>query len=145
MVHKVNDVKWIVCLPKILVKISKKEIIIKEKKVKDQIRKIASQEKHPRKNLRKIWVYKNNLIFLKELSRLQKLHFPLKDGYFWPSLEKQFSQAFFPVSFFLRPRKKYIGKKRRRNSVNSSKVRRNTSPQERWKNYAKRRKSQTYT
>ena len=57
-------------------------------------------------------------------------------------------QAFFPVSFFLRPRRKYIGKKKkiRRNSVNenSIKVRRNTSPHERWKNYAKLRQSQTY-
>ena len=38
-------------------------------------------------------------------------------------------------------------KKPRRNSVyeNSSKVRRNTSPQERWKNYEKRKQSQTNT
>ena len=64
------------------------------------------------------------------------------------SLEEHFLQAFFPVSFFLRPRRKYIGKKKktRRNSVNenSIKVRRNTSPHERWKNYAKLRQSQTY-
>ena len=55
-------------------------------------------------------------------------------------------RAFFPVSFFLRPRRKYTGKKTRRNSVNenSSKVRRNTSPEECWKNYAKRRQSQSY-
>ena len=83
------------------------------------------------------------------LSRLQKLHFPLKDyvdGYFLLSLEEHFSQAFFPVSFFLRPRRKYTGKKLRRNSVNenSGKFKRNTSPQERCKNYAKRRQSQTY-
>ena len=55
-------------------------------------------------------------------------------------------RAFFPVSFFLRPRRKYTGKKPRRNLVNenSSKVRRNASPEERWKNYAKRRQSQSY-
>ena len=55
-------------------------------------------------------------------------------------------QAFFPVSFFLRPRRKYNVKKPRRNSVNenSSELRRNTSPQGHWKNYAKRRQSQTY-
>ena len=87
-----------------------------------------------------------SLIFLKELLRLQKLHFPLKDcmdGYFWLS----FLQAFFPVSFFLRLRRKHTGRKPRRNSVSeksSKKFRRNTSPQERWKNYEKRRLSQIY-
>ena len=42
--------------------------------------------------------------------------------------------------FFLRPRKKCTTKKPRRNSVseNSSNVRRNVSPEERWKNYAER-------
>ena len=69
------------------------------------------------------------------------------DEYFWLSLGKHFLRAFFPVSFFLRPRRKYTGKKPRRNSVNEnlSKVRRNTSLKERSKNYAKRRKSQSYT
>ena len=58
-----------------------------------------------------------------------------------------FFVGFFPVSFFLKPRRKYTGKKPCRNSINenSSKVRRNTSPEERWKNYAKRRQSQSYT
>ena len=129
-----------------LLKFSKKDIIAKESKVKDQIRKIASQKKHPRKNLR-IWVYTNHMIFLKELSRLQKLHFPVKgytEGYFWLSLEEHLLQASFPVFF---SRRKYTAKNPHRNSVNenSSKVRRNTSPQERWKNYAKRRQWQTYT
>ena len=58
---------------------------MKEREVKDQIRKIASQKKHPRKNLPKILVYTNHVIFLKELSRLQVLYFLLKeymDGYF---------------------------------------------------------------
>ena len=42
------------------------------------------------------------MIFLKELSRLQKFYFLLKeciDGYFWLSLEEHFLQAFFPVFF----------------------------------------------
>ena len=65
-------------------------------------------------------------------------------------LEKEFGGTFFDVffaGFFLRSRRKIHQKKTSRNSVNenSSKVRRNTSPQEFWKNYAKRRQSQTYT
>ena len=58
---------------------------MKEREVKDQIRKIASQKKNPRKNLLKILIYTNHVIFLKELSRLQILYFLLKeymDGYF---------------------------------------------------------------
>ena len=41
---------------KVLLKISKKDIIIKEKKVIDQIRKNVSQKKHPR-NIRIIWYF----------------------------------------------------------------------------------------
>ena len=52
---------------------------MKEREVKDQIRKIASEKKHPRKNLPQMLVYTNHVIFLKELSRLQKLHFLLKE------------------------------------------------------------------
>ena len=142
MVHKVNDVKEIAYLPNVLLKILKKDIIIKEKKVKDQIRKNYLPEEAPEE-------YTNHLIFLKELSRLRKFNFPLKvymNGYFL-SLEEHFLKAFLTVSFFLRPRRKYTGKKTRRNSVNenSSKFRRNASPQGRWENYAKRRQSQTYT
>ena len=48
--------------------------------MKDEIQKNVSQKKHPRKNFPKTRVYTNHLIFLKELSRLQKLHFPLKDS-----------------------------------------------------------------
>ena len=83
--------------------------------------------------------------FLKELSRLQKIDY--KDGYFWLSLEEHFFCGLFPAVFFLRPRRKYTGKKTRRNSVNenSSKVCSNTSLEERWRNYAKRRQSQRYT
>ena len=53
----------------------------------------------------------------------------------------------FPGLFFLGQGENTPWKKPRRNSVNenSSKIRRNTSPQERWKNYAKRRQWQTYT
>ena len=150
MVRKVNDVKQIVYLPKVLRKLSKKDSIIKEREVTGQIWKIASQKKHPRNNLPKIWVYTNHVTFLKELSRLQKLYFLLKeymDGYFWLSLEKHFLQAFFPVFFPLLKEKIHREKNPRRNSVNenSRKFRRNTSLQEHWKNYAKCRQSQTYT
>ena len=58
---------------------------MKEREVKDQIRKISSQKKNPRKNLPKILIYTNHVIFMKELSRLQILYFLLKeymDGYF---------------------------------------------------------------
>ena len=121
-----------------------KRKILKERKVKDQIRKIVSQKKHPR-----TWIYTNHSIFLKEVSGLLKLYFPLKDlimeGYFWLSLGNIFC-GFLVVSFFLRgvfcsPEKnseKLINE-------NLSKVRWNTSPQKRWKNEAKRRQSQTYT
>ena len=47
----------------------------KRKKVKRQIRKIASQKKHPMENPRKIWVYTSHLIFMKELSRFLKIVF----------------------------------------------------------------------
>ena len=118
-------------------------------------RKISSQKKGKSRiksekllpSLPRIWVYTNHVISLKELSRLQNLHFPLKeymDRYFWLSLDEHFLQAFFPV--FLSKRK-YTATKPHRNSVNenSSKVRGSTSPQEGWKNYAKSKQSQTYT
>ena len=54
-------------------------------------------------------------------------------------------QAFFSVIFPSAKEKIHREKKTRRNSVNVRKVRRNTSLQERWKNYAKRRQSQTYS
>ena len=70
----------------------------------------------------------------------------LTDIFYW--VWRNIFCKLFSRSFFLRPRRKYIGKKKkiRRNSVNenSIKVRRNTSPHERWKNYAKLRQSQTY-
>ena len=58
-----------------------------------------------------------------------------------------FFSGFFPGSFFLGQGENTPRKKPRRNSFNgnSSKARRNTIPQERWKNYAKRRQLQTYT
>ena len=89
-----------VYLPKVLLKFSEEDVIIKQRKVRDQIQKISSQKKHPRKNLPKIWVYTNHVIFLKELSRIEKLDFPLKEymgGYFKLRLEESFLQAFFPV------------------------------------------------
>ena len=80
----------------------KKDIIIKERKVKGQIRKIASQKKYPRENLPKVWVYTNHVIFLKKFSRLQKFYFLVKeymDGYIWLSLKEHFLQAFLPIFF----------------------------------------------
>ena len=128
MVHKLNDVKKIVYLRKVLLKFSKKDIIIRERKVKDQIRKIASQKKHPKENLPKIWVYMNHAIFLNELSRLQKFSENTLERVYGRSLQEHFLQAFFQV-FFLRPRRKYTAKILRRNSVNenSSKFRRNAN------------------
>ena len=65
---------------------------------------MASQTKHTRENFPKILVYTNNLIFLKELSRWQKLHFPLKSiwtdifDWVWRNI---FCWLFFRCLFFL--------------------------------------------
>ena len=81
-------------------------------------RKISSQKKRKSRikskklppSLPRIWVYTKHVISLKELSRLQSLHFPLKeymDRYFWLSLDEQFCRL-FSQSFFQRentPRK----------------------------------------
>ena len=119
----------------------KKRYNYKKKQVKDQIRKIVSQKKYPSKNITKAYVYTNYSIYLKELSGLLNCIFPWKtmDGYFWLSLGEQFLAVFFSSVFFLRPRRKYTRKKPGRNLVNenSSKIRRNTSLQERWKNYGR--------
>ena len=56
-----------------------------------------------------------------------------------------FFAGFFPGLFFFGQGENTSPKKPRRNSVNVGKVRRNTSLQARWKNYAKRRQSQTYS
>ena len=68
-----------------------------QKKGKSRIK----SEKLP-PSLPRIWVDTNHVISLKELSRLQNLHFPLKeymDRYFWLSFDEHFLQAFFPVFF----------------------------------------------
>ena len=64
---------------------------------------------------------------------------------FLTEFEGTFFAGFFPDLFFFGQGENTVRKKLRRNSVdeNSRKVRRNTSLQERWKNYAKRRQSQT--
>ena len=81
-------------------------------------RKISSQKKGKSRikseklppSLPRIWVYTKHVISLKELSRLQSFHFPLKeymDRYFWLSLDEQFCRL-FSQSFFQRentPRK----------------------------------------
>ena len=120
----------------------------KRKESQVSIWKAVSQKKHPKKNLPKTWAYTNHSIFLKDLLGLEKLHLPLKDymdGYFWLSLREHIFAGFL-TAVILRPMKKYTAKKTR-NSVNenSSNVRRNTSPQERWKNHAKRRQALTCT
>ena len=56
-----------------------------------------------------------------------------------------FFAGFFPGLFFFGQGENTSRKKPRRNSVNVGKVRRNTSLQARWKDYAKRRQSQTYS
>ena len=95
-------------------------------------------------------LYESCDFFSKELSRLKKIAFSFERVYGWIFLTefggKCFTGFFLDLFFFGQgentPRKKH-----RRNSVNetSSKFRRNSSPEERWKNYAKRRQSQTYT
>ena len=59
MVHKVNDVKEIAYLPNVLLKILKKDIIIKERRSRIKSEKITSQKKHPR-NIRIIWFFWRN-------------------------------------------------------------------------------------
>ena len=93
-------------------------------------RKISSQKKGKSRikseklppSLPRIWVYTNHVISLKELSRLQNLHFPLKeymDRYFWLSLDEHSLQAFFPVFF---SKREYTAKKPSRNSKKSMKI-----------------------
>ena len=92
----------------------------------------------------------NHVTFPKELSRLKKIAFSLERVYgriFLTEFRGTFFAGFFPGLFFFGQGENTPRKNPRRNSVNenSSKVRRNTSPQERWKIYTKRRQSQTYT
>ena len=89
--------------------------------------------------------------FLTELSELQKLHLPLKvymDGYFWLSLEEYFFVVFFSGVFFSQAKEK-IHREKNPQKLSQWKFKlsqeRNTRPEERWKNYAKRRQSQSYT
>ena len=57
-----------------------------------------------------------------------------------------FFAGFFPSLFFKeRIHREKTQQKLKKINENSSKVRRNTSPQEGWKNYAKSNQSQTYT
>ena len=65
------------------------------------------------------------MIFLKQLSGLQKLHFPLKEymeRLYGLNLVEHFLQIFFHVFFFLRPRRKYTEKKPPKNSANKIQV-----------------------
>ena len=90
----------------------------------------------------------NHVTFPKELSRLKKIAFSLERVYgriFLIEFGGIFCAGFFRDLYFFGKGENTPRKKPRRNSVNetSNKFRRNTSPQERWKNYAKH--SQTYT
>ena len=90
----------------------------------------------------------NHVTFPKELSRLKKIAFSLERVYgriFLTEFGGIFFAGFFRDLYFFGKGENTPRKKPRRNSVNetSNKFRRNTSPQERWKNYAKH--LQTYT
>ena len=89
--------------------------------------------------------------FLTELSELQKLYLPLKvymDVYFWLSLEEYFFVVFFSGVFFSQAKEK-IHREKNPQKLSQWKFKlsqeRNTRPEERWKNYAKRWQSQSYT
>ena len=89
--------------------------------------------------------------FSEGVIEVAKIEFSLEGVYgriFLTEFGGKFFASFFPSLFFFSAKeKKHPEKKPRRNSVNenSSKVRRNTSPQEGWKNYEKSKQSQTYT
>ena len=152
MVHKVNNVEFLKIghlLIKSFTQNFKKRYCQKRKSQWSNL-KIYLPEKAPKEKFPKE-ISSHESFNFSELLGLQKLHFPLKDytdGYFWLSLEGHFLRGFFPHFFiFLRSRRKYTNGKPCRNLVNenSSKIRRNTRPQKRWKNYGKRRQLQTYT
>ena len=82
--------------------------------------------------------------------KITKIEFSLERVHgriFLTQFEAIFFAGIFPSLFFFGQGENTPRKKPRRNSVNenSSKVRRNTSLQEHWKNYAKCRQSQIYT
>ena len=88
--------------------------------------------------------------FSEEVIEVAKIAFPLERVYgpiFLTEFGGTYFAGFFAGIFFLGQGENTLQKRPRRNSANenSSKVRRNTSPQERWKIYTKRRQSQTYT
>ena len=96
---------------------------------------------YTRKNLPEILVYQIMWFFWRSYRGCKNCILPWKSiwadiiDWFWRNIFCQF----FSVSFFLGQGQNTSGKKPYRNPVNgnSSKVRRNTSPRERWKNYAK--------
>ena len=88
--------------------------------------------------------------FSEGVIEVAKIAFSLERVYgriFLTEFRGTFFAGFFPGLFFFGQGENTPRKNPRRNSVNenSSKVRRNTSPQEGWKNYAKSKQSQTYT
>ena len=102
----------------------KKNIIVKEKNVKDQIRKVFSQKKHPRKNLHNTWVLRIIWFFWKSYLGYKNWIFPWKTIWtyicYWGW--GTFSWGlFFPMSFFLKLSKKYTRKKPWKNSEESQK------------------------
>ena len=88
--------------------------------------------------------------FPEGVMQVTKIVFSLERVYgrmFLTEFEGIFLAGFFPDLFFFGQGENTPRLKPRRNSVNenSSKVKRNNSLQELWKNYAKRRQSHTYT
>ena len=124
-------------LTKVLLKIPKKDIKRKE-----------SQRSNPENSLpeegpKDMSLYES-FAFSEGSIGIAKIAFFLEKQYygriFLTKFGGTFLAGFFPGFFFFRSRRKT-----RRNSVsdNASKIRRNTSLQECWKNEAKRRQSQT--
>ena len=89
---------------------------MKEKNVKDQIRNVFSQKKHPRKYLHKTRVFKNH--FSEKVIWVTKIIWTCICYWGWGT----FSWGlFFPMSFFLKVSKKYTRKKPWKNSEESQK------------------------
>ena len=131
--------KYIVYLPKVLLKFSKKDIIIIEKKVEYQIWKSFSQKKQPRKNLPKTWVYLNHLIFWRSYRSCKNCISPWKSmwmdifDWVWRNI---FLLFFFSGVIFSQAKEK-IHRKKNPQKLSQWKFKlsqeRNTRPEERWK------------
>ena len=82
-----------------------------KRKSRMKSKKIPPKRSKSMKNLPKIWVHTNNLIFWRSCRGGKICIFPWRSIWtdiFWRSLEENFFPVFFLMSFFLRPRRKYI-------------------------------------